>query len=100
MSLDRAAIRRLARLAMLDGPTPLLDDAACDALAREVSLVLAHVDALAAYDALPVDDVPRPAARDPLRDDLAQGSVAPARLLEGAPRTEGGALLVPKVLGG
>jgi aspartyl-tRNA(Asn)/glutamyl-tRNA(Gln) amidotransferase subunit C len=112
MTMDREEVRRLARLAQLEYPRVqdaegrwrepdalLIDDATLDALARELTQILAHVRQLEEVDVEGVEPtahgVPLPTrlrADEPgeaLPTDLALDQ-APARLADG--------FAVPKVL--
>ena len=94
MSLDKAAVARIAHLARIR-----LDEADQEAMARELSRILDWVEQLAEVD---TTDVPAMTgvARQALRrrHDVVDDGRAPERVLANAPAAAAGFFTVPKVV--
>lgn len=112
MELDRAAARRLARLARLEYPrvrnpqgawvepdAHLIDDATLDHLRTEVANILSHVAVLSEVDTEGVEPrthgIPIPSLS---RVDEAKPTLDRERFLAGAPARSEDAVIVPKVV--
>lgn len=112
MAIDRAEVRRIARLAHLEYPRVqnkdgswtepaehLFDDALLDKLAGELSKVLEHVKQLDEVDVSGVEPtshgVPLPTR---FRDDARGAVLETDRALAGAPQRVGDGIAVPKIV--
>ena len=94
MSIDVAQVRHVARLARL-----ALDDETAEKLAGELGSILAMVDDMAAIDTEGVEPMANPFdATQPLRTDEITEPDRREVLQNGAPATERGLYLVPKVI--
>ncbi len=94
MSVDPAAVRRIARLARI-----AVADGEIGFLQSEMNSVLAFVDQLEEVDVAGIEPMASVAAvKLPMRlDAVTDGGVA-AKVLANAPLTEDGFFLVPKVI--
>lgn len=94
MSLDRAAVDHVARLARLD-----LTDEERERMQKELTVILGHADNIQALD---LDDVPPTSHPLPLsnvlRADVARRSLAPDEALANAPAVEDGRFRVPRII--
>ena len=94
MSVDSAAVRRIASLARI-----AISDAEADALAPELSKILGLVEQLGEVDTSGVEPL---AAVIPnhlrLRDDVVTDGDIRDRVLKNAPQAEHGFFAVPKVI--
>jgi aspartyl-tRNA(Asn)/glutamyl-tRNA(Gln) amidotransferase subunit C len=94
MSVDSAAVRRIASLARI-----AISDAEADALAPELSKILGLVEQLGEVDTKSVEPL---AAVIPnhlrLRDDVVTDGNIRDRVLKNAPQAEHGFFAVPKVI--
>lgn len=94
MSIDVAQVRHVARLARL-----ALDDETAEQLTGELGSILAMVDDMAAIDTKGVEPMANPFdATQPLRTDEITELDRREVLQNGAPATERGLYLVPKVI--
>jgi aspartyl-tRNA(Asn)/glutamyl-tRNA(Gln) amidotransferase subunit C len=102
MGIDRAEVRRIARLAYLElpeGQERLYEDASLDKLAGELGSILDYVAQLDGLDLTGVEatshGVPLPTSfrRDEVTDQLET-----ERALAGAPERQGDAFAVPKII--
>lgn len=94
MSIDVAQVRHVARLARL-----ALDDETAEQLTGELGSILAMVDDMAAIDTEGVEPMANPFdATQPLRTDEITELDRREELQNGAPATERGLYLVPKVI--
>lgn len=112
MDLDRAALRRLARLARLEYPrvrspegswtepeAHLIDDATLDALRGDITRILDHVAVLQEVDTTGVEPRTHGVPIESLsRADAAGETLDRERFLEGAPARSEAAVIVPKVV--
>ncbi len=94
MSVDQAAVRRIAHLARI-----AVTDAEVPHLQNEINAILAFVEALNAVDVSGVEPMTSVIPMKlPMRDDeVTDGEIEPA-ILANAPLAEDGFFLVPKVL--
>ena len=94
MSLDRAAILHVARLARLE-----LAEAEIEKMGRQLDSILGYVESLGA---LPTSDVPPTTHVEsegtPLRDDESRPSFPREEALRGAPGSDGTFFKVPRVV--
>jgi aspartyl-tRNA(Asn)/glutamyl-tRNA(Gln) amidotransferase subunit C len=89
--IDRAQVEHVARLARLE-----LSEEETDAMARELSGVLEHVEKISELDL--ADTPPTSHVVDvtaPLRDDEPRPCLTQEKALEQAPATQDGGFLVP-----
>ena len=94
MALDRAEVRRIARLARIRVPEEELDG-----LARELSAILGWIDALNRVDVHGVEPMASVAgATRPARADAVADGGDAARVLANAPETDDDHFVVPKVV--
>lgn len=91
--IDRDEVRRIAGLANIE-----LDDAAVEAMSRDLSQILDYVDQIAAVE-VPSSEA-APAAPMTLRDDEVGPSVPVETIDENAPAFAHGLFVVPKIIGG
>ena len=94
MSVDQAAVRRiahLARIAVTDAEVPHLQD--------QINAILSFVDALNAVDVSSVEPMTSVIPMKlPMRDDVVtDGEIEPA-VLANAPLAEDGFFVVPKII--
>ena len=94
MSVDQAAVRRIARLARI-----AVTDAEVPHLQTEINAILAFVEDLGAVDVSGVEPMTSVIPmRLPMREDVVtDGGIAPL-VLANAPLTEDGFFVVPKVI--
>jgi aspartyl-tRNA(Asn)/glutamyl-tRNA(Gln) amidotransferase subunit C len=94
MSVDQAAVRRIARLARI-----AVTDAEVPHLQTEINAILAFVEELSAVDVSGVEPMTSVIPMKlPMRDDIVtDGEIEPA-VLANAPLAEDGFFLVPKVI--
>lgn len=94
MSVDQAAVRRIARLARI-----AVTDAEVPHLQNEINAILAFVEELSAVDVSDVEPMTSVIPMKlPMRDDVVtDGDIEPA-VLANAPLSEDGFFLVPKVI--
>jgi aspartyl-tRNA(Asn)/glutamyl-tRNA(Gln) amidotransferase subunit C len=94
MSLDRAAVDHVARLARLD-----LSETEREKMRAELSVILEHVEKIQGLDlngieptahAIPIRNVMRP--------DEVRESLEPAEALRNAPEAEDGRFRVPRII--
>lgn len=94
MSLDRAAVDHVARLARLD-----LSDDERDRMQKELTGILAHADKIQELD---LDGVPPTSHALPLSNVLRPDEVRPSlpqqEALSNAPRWEDGRFRVPRII--
>ncbi len=94
MSLDRAAVNHVARLARLD-----LTGEERERMQKELTVILGHADKI---QSLELDDVPPTSHALPLsnvmRPDRARPSLPPEEALANAPETEDGRFRVPRII--
>ena len=94
MALDRAEVRRIARLARIRVPEEELDG-----LARELSAILGWIDTLNRVDVGGVEPMASAAgATRPARADAVVDGGDAARVLANAPEAEDDHFVVPKVV--
>lgn len=94
MALDRAEVRRIARLARIRVPEEELDS-----LARELSAILGWIDTLNRVDVHGVEPMASTAgAALPARVDAVADGGDAARILANAPEAEDDHFVVPKVV--
>ena len=94
MSIDVAQVRHVARLARL-----ALDDEMAEQLTGELGSILAMVDDMVAVDTEGVEPMANPFdATQPLRADEITEPDRREALQNGAPATERGLYLVPRVI--
>jgi aspartyl-tRNA(Asn)/glutamyl-tRNA(Gln) amidotransferase subunit C len=93
--ISRDDVAHLATLARID-----LDDAELDHLAPQLAVILESIKSISEVAAA---DVPPTSHALPLtnvfREDVVVPSLTPEQALSGAPASEGGRFLVPKILG-
>jgi aspartyl-tRNA(Asn)/glutamyl-tRNA(Gln) amidotransferase subunit C len=94
MSVDQAAVRRIARLARI-----AVTDAEVPHLQNEINAILAFVEELSAVDVSGVEPMTSVIPmRLPMREDVVtDGEIEPA-VLANAPLAEDGFFVVPKVI--
>lgn len=94
MSLDRAAVDHVARLARLD-----LSEAERERMQAELTQILGHADKIQSLD---LDGVPPTSHSLPLsnvfRPDDVTPSLAPEEALANAPEAEDGRFRVPRII--
>ncbi len=92
MVIDRELIARVARLASLEP-----SEREADALARQLTRIVAHFEAL---KAVPEEMLPKvaPSAPGPVREDVARAPGAPPYAMGNAPESEHGHFVVPRVV--
>ena len=112
MSIDKAEIRRIARLAHLEKPrvlgdngqwaepeSHLIDEATLDKLAADLTQILEYVDQLKEVDTEGVEPtshgVPLPTL---FREDAERDGLAPDDALAATPVRVGNAVSVPKIV--
>ena len=94
MNITDADVERVARLARLR-----IEPADLDARARDLARVLELFDRLAAVDTRDVEPLSHPlAATQRLRPDVVTETVDREALQRGAPETEDGMYVVPRVI--
>jgi aspartyl-tRNA(Asn)/glutamyl-tRNA(Gln) amidotransferase subunit C len=94
--IAREEVERIAALARLS-----VSDQELDRLRRELGAILTYVETLAAVDTTGVEPTAHviPLAT-PLRDDVPEPPMEPARAIANAPESSGSAFVVPKVIAG
>ena len=94
MSIDAAAVKRVAKLARIAEPPERLE-----ALAQELSDILAWIEQLNEVDVEGVEPMTScVAAKLPLREDQVTEGEQADKVLANAPRRVGGFFVVPKVV--
>ncbi len=94
MSLDKATVRRIARLARIG-----LDDAQLEPMAAELNNILKFVEQLNEVNIEGVAPMSGGMAMGlKMREDKVSDGGKPAAILRNAPATEAGFFVVPKVL--
>jgi aspartyl-tRNA(Asn)/glutamyl-tRNA(Gln) amidotransferase subunit C len=94
--IARDEVRRIAALARLS-----MDDAEIDRMQRDLAAVLAYVEALAGVDTAGVEPMAHVIPLStPLRDDVPEPAMDPARAVANAPEASGSAFVVPRVIAG
>ena len=94
MSVDPAAVRRIARLARI-----AVSDAEVPHLQAEINAILAFVEQLAAVDVAGVEPMTSVIPMKlPMREDVVTDGEISSKVLANAPLTERGFFLVPKVV--
>jgi aspartyl-tRNA(Asn)/glutamyl-tRNA(Gln) amidotransferase subunit C len=94
MSVDQAAVRRIAHLARIS-----LDEVEVAQMQGELNAILAFVDALEAVDVEGVEPMTSVIPmKMRLREDVVTEGGAPGAVTRNAPLTEDGFFLVPKVV--
>ena len=94
MSVDLAAVRRIAHLARIG-----VTDAEIPHIQAEINAILRFVDALNEVDVDGVEPMTSVIPmRLPMRDDVVTDGGAADKVLANAPLTEDGFFLVPKVI--
>jgi aspartyl-tRNA(Asn)/glutamyl-tRNA(Gln) amidotransferase subunit C len=94
MAIDRATVRKVAKLAGLR-----IDDDALDATAKELDGIMSWIEQLDAVDVEGVE--PMTSAVDlvlPMREDVVTDGGNPERVLANAPVRAGDYFVVPKVI--
>jgi len=94
MSLDKATVAKIARLARIR-----VDEAEQESLAGELSQILTWIEQLNEVDTDGVE--PMTSAVDtplPMREDVVTDGGDPARVLANAPKSKDGFFVVPKVV--
>ncbi|MGD1037480.1 MAG: Asp-tRNA(Asn)/Glu-tRNA(Gln) amidotransferase subunit GatC [Roseiarcus sp.] len=94
MSVDQAAVRRIARLARI-----AVTDAEVPHLQNEINAILAFVEALSAVDVSGVEPMTSviPMKLPMREDEVTDGEIEPL-ILANAPLAEDGFFVVPKVI--
>jgi aspartyl-tRNA(Asn)/glutamyl-tRNA(Gln) amidotransferase subunit C len=91
--IDESTVRHVARLARLG-----LSDEEVEAMRREMSVILDHVESIQALD---LDDVPLTThvvqLENVLREDVPRPSLDPALALREAPEADAGGFAVPRI---
>src|SRR5262245_46053462 len=92
--IARDEVKRIAALARLS-----MDEAEIDRMRRDLAAILAYVEALAAVDTTGVEPTSHviPLAT-PMRADVPEPAMDPARAVANAPEASGSAFVVPKVI--
>ncbi len=94
MSLDRAAVDHVARLARLD-----LTDAERERMQKELTDILAHAEKIQNLDLGPVPPTSHALAlSNVLRPDEARPSLSPEEALANAPDAQDGRFRVPRII--
>ena len=94
MSVDQAAVRRIARLARI-----AVDEQEIAHLQDEINAILSFVEDLSAVDVEGVEPMTSVMPMQlPMREDVVTDGEIAAKVLANAPLTEGGFFLVPKVV--
>jgi len=94
MSVDLAAVRRIARLARI-----AVTDAEAPHLQNEINAILNFVEELGAVDVEGVEPMTSVVPMKlPMREDVVTDGEIAAKVLLNAPMTEDGFFLVPKVV--
>jgi aspartyl-tRNA(Asn)/glutamyl-tRNA(Gln) amidotransferase subunit C len=94
MSVDQAAVRRIARLARI-----AVTDAEVPHLQNEINAILAFVEELSAVDVSGVEPMTSVIPmRLPMREDIVTDGEIEPLILANAPLTEDGFFVVPKVI--
>ena len=94
MKITREEVRRIAALARLS-----LDDAEAEALTSELDAILRYVDVLRTLDTSGVAPTAQVGEQTtPLREDEPRPSLSQAEALAAAPRSAGGAFVVPRTV--
>jgi aspartyl-tRNA(Asn)/glutamyl-tRNA(Gln) amidotransferase subunit C len=94
--IARDEVERIAALARLS-----MDDGEIDRMQRDLAAILSYVEVLAAVDTTGVEPTSHviPLAT-PMRADLAEPAMDPARAVANAPEASDSAFVVPKVIAG
>ena len=94
--IAREEVKRIATLARLSLP-----DAELDRLQRDLGAILSYVETLASVDTAGVEPTAHviPLAT-PLREDVPEPAMDPARAVANAPEASDTAFVVPKVIAG
>jgi aspartyl-tRNA(Asn)/glutamyl-tRNA(Gln) amidotransferase subunit C len=94
--IARDEVRRIAALARLS-----MDDGEIDRMQRDLAAILTSVEALAGVDTAGVEPTSHviPLAT-PMRDDVPEPAMDPARAVANAPEASDSAFVVPKVIAG
>lgn len=94
MKITREEVRRIAALARLS-----LSDGEADAFTGQLDAILRYVDQLRDLDTSGVEPTAQVGAQvTPMREDEPRPSLSPEAALANAPRTAGGAFVVPKTV--
>ncbi len=94
MSVDRAAVGRIARLARI-----AVEDSEIEHLQGEINAILSFVEALDAVDVEGVEPMTSVIPMKlPMREDVVTDGEIPEKVLANAPQTEDGFFVVPKVV--
>jgi len=94
MSVDQAAVRRIARLARI-----AVTDAEVSHLQNEINAILAFVEELSAVDVSGVEPMTSVIPMKlPMREDIVTDGEIEPLILANAPLAEDGFFLVPKVI--
>jgi aspartyl-tRNA(Asn)/glutamyl-tRNA(Gln) amidotransferase subunit C len=94
MSVDQAAVRRIAHLARI-----AVTDAEVPHLQNEINAILAFVEELSAVDVSGVEPMTSVIPmRLPMREDIVTDGEIEPLILANAPLTEDGFFVVPKVI--
>ncbi len=94
MSVDLAAVRRIAHLARI-----AVSDAEAPHLQNEINAILSFVEALNEVDVQGVEPMTSVIPMKlPMREDVVTDGGIPSLVLANAPLTEDGFFLVPKVI--
>jgi aspartyl-tRNA(Asn)/glutamyl-tRNA(Gln) amidotransferase subunit C len=96
MAISKAEVQHVARLARLT-----LDETALDAMAEQVSTILAYMETLNQIDTSDVEPTSHAvsAAATPVREDAVHEHSNREQALENAPAKDGQSFLVPRVIG-
>ncbi|MDP9066885.1 MAG: Asp-tRNA(Asn)/Glu-tRNA(Gln) amidotransferase subunit GatC [Actinomycetota bacterium] len=94
MSLDRAAVDHVARLARLD-----LTEEERERMQKELTLILGHAEKIQSLelDSVPPTSHPLPLS-NVMRPDVARPSLPRAEALANAPEAEDGRFRVPRII--
>jgi aspartyl-tRNA(Asn)/glutamyl-tRNA(Gln) amidotransferase subunit C len=94
MSIDAATVRKVARLARIR-----LEETRVDAMAAEMSTILAWIEQLNEVDTEGVQPMASTEAVGlPMRDDVVTEGGDPAKVLANAPKSDRNFFVVPKVV--
>jgi aspartyl-tRNA(Asn)/glutamyl-tRNA(Gln) amidotransferase subunit C len=93
MRIDEAQIRHLASLAQIE-----IDPAELPGLQRDLDAILTYVEALTRVDTTGVPPSAQDARPTPLRPDEPGAVLSVEEVVRVAPRSDGGALVVPRVV--
>ncbi len=96
MGIAREEVRKVAALARLS-----MDDAEIDRMQHDLAAILSYVEALSRVDTTGVEPTAHviPLAT-PMRSDVPEPAMDPARAVANAPEASGSAFVVPKVIAG